>query len=41
MDHREEYKLDGWIYTAGKDLCPDCRPKDDEGKNYRSKPARQ
>ncbi len=24
-EQRDEYKVDGWKYSKGKDYCPECR----------------
>jgi hypothetical protein len=32
MQHRKNAKLNGWVYVANKDLCPNCRPKRNDGE---------
>lgn len=36
---RKSAKLQGWIYSGNKDLCPDCRPINKKG-NYHSKKSK-
>lgn len=34
---RESARMAGWVYSSGKDLCPECRPKTITGQNIKSR----
>ncbi len=39
MNQRKKARLKGWIYSQGRDLCPDCRPRAKSGELPRSHPV--
>lgn len=35
MQQREAARNNGWVYSGGEDICPNCRVKNKEGNDFK------